>query len=387
MILKEHKKHTELIKPKQGNFGRNEWAIVGAPCADIRALAEAIISNLGSQFQCAYTDAAHPKDESGVALPGVLAAGAVAEYADRINHHVFSFSKSFNAFQFRQIFAEADLVLVNGNHQQANAQVVIIHPKKEASLKRKISQLTKVDLFLLADGEDDLFEFIKTSITGWEQVPVYRLSDTEKIVSFFKNKMETAIPPINGLVLAGGKSLRLGNDKGKINWHGKEQRYYVADLLQIICDRVFISCRQDQQDEMDHQYRTLPDTFNGLGPYGAILSAFREQPDSAWLVVACDLPFLDESILRFLVAHRNPYAVATTFQSSFDSLPEPLITIWEPKSYPALLSFLSQGYSCPRKVLINSNASILQVPKPEALMNVNTPEEYDQAKELLSQKA
>jgi molybdopterin-guanine dinucleotide biosynthesis protein A len=88
-----------------------------------------------------------------------------------------------------------------------------------------------------------------------------------------------------------GKSLRMGYDKSSIEWHGKEQRYYMADLLKQYCDEVFISCRADQQNEMDSHYKTLPDTFVDLGPYGAILSAFREKPDAAWLVVACDLPF------------------------------------------------------------------------------------------------
>ena len=43
---------------------------------------------------------------------------------------------------------------------------------------------------------------------------------------------------IHGLVLAGGKSIRMGHDKSVINWHGKEQRYYIADLLEKFCDEL-----------------------------------------------------------------------------------------------------------------------------------------------------
>jgi len=64
-----------------------------------------------------------------------------------------------------------------------------------------------------------------------------------------------------------------------------------------------------------------------------------------------------------------------------------LITIWEPKSYPALLSFLAQGYSCPRKVLINSEINLLKAPDPEALTNVNTPEELERVKRILQKTA
>ncbi|MFS4428313.1 NTP transferase domain-containing protein [Chryseobacterium sp. S90] len=194
---------------------------------------------------------------------------------------------------------------------------------------------------------------------------------------------ETDFPQLNGLVLAGGKSLRMGNPKDKINWHGKEQRYYAADLLAPFCENVFISCRQDQLEHFDTDYNALTDTFLNMGPFGGILSALRTQRDKAWLVVACDLPLLDKNSLEFLIRSRDAEKAATTYESPFDGLPEPLITIWEPKSYPLLLNFLGLGNTCPRKVLMNSDTLILKPNNPDALMNVNTPEEMTKAKEIL----
>lgn len=194
---------------------------------------------------------------------------------------------------------------------------------------------------------------------------------------------ETDFPRLNGLVLAGGKSRRMGNPKDKINWHGKEQRYYAADLLAPFCEEVFISCRQDQLENFNNDYNALTDTFLDMGPFGGILSALRSQRDKAWLVVACDLPLLDKSALEFLIQSRNPKKAATTYESPFDGLPEPLITIWEPKSYPLLLNFLGSGNTCPRKVLINSDTLILKPNNPDSLMNVNTPEDMAKAQEIL----
>ena len=192
---------------------------------------------------------------------------------------------------------------------------------------------------------------------------------------------------INGLVLAGGKSTRMGRDKSSIPWHGKEQQYHIADILKTLCNEVFISRRKGQEFETNENYKTLVDTYTGIGPYGAILSAFQFQPDVAWLVVACDLPLLDKKTLGYLIANRNEGATATTFQSPHDGLPEPLITIWEPKSYEVLLSYLSNGYTCPRKVLIKSNdVHILQAPDADALMNVNTPEDLARAEQIILQK-
>jgi molybdopterin-guanine dinucleotide biosynthesis protein A len=192
---------------------------------------------------------------------------------------------------------------------------------------------------------------------------------------------------INGLVLAGGKSLRMGRDKSSIPWHGKEQQYYMADILKSLCNEVFISHRKEQELETNENYKILVDTYTGIGPYGAILSAFNFQPDAAWLVVACDLPLLDRKTLEYLITNRNADAIATTFQSPHDGLPEPLIAIWEPKSYEVLLSYLSNGYTCPRKVLIKSNdVHILQPPDGDALMNVNTTEDFAKAEQIILQK-
>ncbi|RLJ31540.1 molybdopterin-guanine dinucleotide biosynthesis protein A [Chryseobacterium sp. 7] len=194
---------------------------------------------------------------------------------------------------------------------------------------------------------------------------------------------ETDFPKLNGLVLAGGKSVRMGNPKDKINWHGKEQRYFAADLLTPFCDEVFISCRQDQLGNFNPEYNALTDTFLNMGPFGGILSALRSQRDKAWLVVACDLPLLDKNSLEFLIQSRDPEKAATTYESPFDGLPEPLITIWEPKSYPLLLNFLGIGNTCPRKVLINSDTLILKPANPDSLMNVNTPEDMAKAQKIL----
>lgn len=194
---------------------------------------------------------------------------------------------------------------------------------------------------------------------------------------------ENNFPKLNGLVLAGGKSQRMGNPKDKINWHGKEQRYFAADLLAPFCNEVFISCRKDQLENFDQNYNALTDTFLNMGPFGGILSALRSQRDKAWLVVACDLPLLDKKSLEFLIENRNIEKAATTYESPFDGLPEPLITIWEPKSYPLLLNFLGSGITCPRKVLISSDTLILKPGNPDSLMNVNTPEDMTKAQEIL----
>ena len=384
MISNGHKKHTDLTRPAFGIFHRNEWALVGGPCTAIKLLADQVIKALSAGYKCGYVDTTHNDDITS--LPGRLPSGAALDYTDMVNYRQLNYSAEFNSFKLRETFSPLDLVLVNGNHHRAKAQVVIINKNKIASLQKRVDQLGNVQLILLSEDADEVFDFIKEAVPNWKSLPTYRLDETGEIINFFENQMQLAKPALNGLVLAGGKSERMGFDKASLSWHGKEQRYYMADLLKTICTDVFISCRDNQLIELNDEYKGLPDTFTGLGPYGAILSAFREKPDNAWLVVASDLPLIDAETLQHLIDNRNSSSIATAFQNESQGFPEPLITIWEPKSYPILLSFLAQGYSCPRKALINSDVTIINPPDQAALTNVNTPEELDKIKRLLHQK-
>ncbi len=192
------------------------------------------------------------------------------------------------------------------------------------------------------------------------------------------------IPLLNGLVLAGGKSSRMGEDKGVMQWFGKEHRYFLADMLTPFCNSVYISCREDQKDELVHNhYQCIPDAYPGCGPLGAILSAFQANHRAAWLVVACDLPLLNQGVIQQLVNERDAARIATSFKSPHDHLPEPLLAIWEPAAREFLLQSLSNQIRCPRKVLNEKNTKIVIPEYPEALLNANTPEDASRAKRML----
>lgn len=370
----KHQKHADITRPAYGSFNRNEWAIIGTPCGNIQLLAKQLINTLSEKWKVAYVDADH--NEPTVRSPqSFVDAGAAMEYTDKITHHRFDLKEEMDAFQYRAMFNNVDAVIVNGNHFKAKQQIIVIDPKKEESLSRKLDRLTDVQLILMMEGLTEPYSFLKENIQNFHGIPVLKFTDVEGIAAFFNNKLKAAIPPINGLVLAGGKSQRMGKDKGMLDFHGMPQRQFMAQLLSHFCEKTYLSCRSDQVNDLEGNLPSLPDTFTGLGPMGAILSAFREQPDVAWLVVACDLPLLDKATLDFLVKNRNPSKMATTLRSPVNNFPEPLVTIWEPRSYPILLQFLAQGYSCPRKALINSPIELLEAPNGQALRNVNTPEE------------
>ncbi len=196
---------------------------------------------------------------------------------------------------------------------------------------------------------------------------------------------------INGLVLAGGHSRRMGQPKSLLEYHGKPQYQYVAELLSGFCEQVFISCRAEQQDLFAGYVTILDSTIYGdIGPLNGVLSAFSTQlPESfelsgsslrAWFVLGCDYPLLEKSDLEQLVRERNPSSVATVFANPETQFLEPLLGIYEAKAGPLLLEWLQQGNESLRRFLENVPVERVIPQHPSCLKSVDTPEEFQRIK-------
>lgn len=194
--------------------------------------------------------------------------------------------------------------------------------------------------------------------------------------------------PLFGLVLAGGASTRMQRDKATLAYHGTTQLEWASELLSAVCTTTFVSVRPDQRAEpVRARFAQIVDRAPGAGPLAGIVAALQEHPQAAWLVVACDLPFLTEATLRHLIEHRDPSCIATAYRSAHDGLPEPLCAIWEPAAREPAATQLASGKACPRKFLINANVRLLDLPQPRALDNVNTTSEFDAATRALQATA
>ena len=372
-------KHNKLARPND----IPEWAISGTDCNTIKLFAEEVIGALSKDYKVAYADAEHANEE-GLNYPSArIRKGGFAEYTLNNSLNQLTFNKESADFSFREYFSKADIILINGNHFNGSAQILVIDKKKIESLRKKTSKLSNVELILIKE-EVEIFDFLHEVIPNILSIPTFSLSDINNIIKFFKERLAANKPVINGLILAGGKSIRLGIDKTNIKWHNQNQRSYLFELLSEYCTKTFIS--ESKESLNSEGFPIIVDSFTGLGPYGAILSAFREHPSVAWLVIACDLPLFDKKAVAYLIQQRNPAAIATAYESPRDGSPEPLAAIWEPKSYPILLSYLAKGYSCPRKVLIKSDVNLIKPILPESLKNVNTPEDFNEVKELIKNK-
>lgn len=198
--------------------------------------------------------------------------------------------------------------------------------------------------------------------------------------------MTGGTPVLHGLVLAGGRSSRMGRDKAAlVHPDGRTLARRCHDLLADAgCAQVMLSLRHDQP---------LPPGFADLaqvgvvrdpaglscGPLAGMLAAMRLRPAADWLVLACDLPRLDLTTLAHLIASRMPDEAFLAYRSEFDGLPEPLCAIYAAGALPLLEQSLLDGVHCPRKLLIRHACRLLDPLIPRALDNANTPGDWQTA--------
>src|SRR5260370_25025614 len=196
----------------------------------------------------------------------------------------------------------------------------------------------------------------------------------------------TALPaaPVSGLILAGGSSWRMHRDKAALQYRGKSQLDRAFESAARHVARVFVSVRANQTaDPTRAQRPMIVDSVAGEGPIVGIRSPLAPHPEAAWLVLACDLPFLSDAALSQLLRERDLAGLATAYRSTHDGLPQPLSAIWEPGAAAALESYQAGGGHCPRKFLIRHAVLRLEPQDRRALDNVNTPEEYAEARAAL----
>lgn len=188
---------------------------------------------------------------------------------------------------------------------------------------------------------------------------------------------------LSGLVLAGGRSARMGVDKATlVHPDGRSLVIRCRDLLlEAGCDPVVISLRHDQEIPAGLEESEIvrdPEGASG-GPMVGIVSGMRLRPASDWLVLACDLPRLDVETLTNLVVSKLSEEKFLSYSSEFDGLPEPLCALYAQDALPILEQAQGDGFHCPRKILIRHGCRLLESVTPRALDNANTPEDWEAA--------
>jgi molybdenum cofactor guanylyltransferase len=182
-----------------------------------------------------------------------------------------------------------------------------------------------------------------------------------------------------GLILAGGKSSRMGFDKALIDFHGEPQVTWLHRVLQSFCERVFVS---GSPSKIDGDFNFIEDQYETGGPLNGILSAFNLHPQASWLVVPVDMPRLNDEVVAFLLKRRDEKKMATCFAHANNNMVEPLPVILESPAFPILLDRFRRGHSSLNSFLKSVDSGKICPLDEGWLASVNSPDQlttFDQS--------
>lgn len=115
--------------------------------------------------------------------------------------------------------------------------------------------------------------------------------------------MDTKTKPINAYILAGGKSSRMGTDKGLLLFEGKAMILYVIEQMQPIFDNLVIVSNNPEYEKFGLE--VIPDLIKDIGPAGGIYTALKHSKTKLNFMVSCDMPFITKEAIVFIIENTN----------------------------------------------------------------------------------
>ena len=193
---------------------------------------------------------------------------------------------------------------------------------------------------------------------------------------------------ISGIILAGGKSSRLGKDK-VFEVIGKEtlieravrQLAELNELIVVTSERVaplLDACRL--------RARIVKDVHIGQGPMGGLHAGLLAASNDYSLVVACDMPFLNYDLLCYMIGLRHGYDLIVPRVSG---MPEPLHAVYSKSCLPAIERRLSEGRPMVYSLLEGVRVRFVEQeevekfdPRHLSFFNINSTADIDKAREM-----
>jgi molybdopterin-guanine dinucleotide biosynthesis protein A len=196
---------------------------------------------------------------------------------------------------------------------------------------------------------------------------------------------------VEGFILVGGRSSRMGTDKSRLQFAGQTSVERIAAELCTLTSR--ISLVGSSRAGFDPDLRVVPDTHQQWGALGGIHAALGACVSDWALIVACDLPFVTRDLCSRLLTLSQPESPEAVVPIQPDGRPQPLCALY--RREPCRLEaeqLIASGEHTPRALLANVKTRWV---RPEELsdlpgaenffFNVNTPEDYERAKQMLLQ--
>jgi molybdenum cofactor guanylyltransferase len=182
---------------------------------------------------------------------------------------------------------------------------------------------------------------------------------------------------LTGIILAGGKSSRLGSDKGLFEFNGKKLIEYPLNVLRKYCSELIISANDSNYEQFGEI--VVADEIPDKGPVGGITSCLKKSTGNWNLVLACDMPFINQAFIDYLLENLEGHSGVVPFHHGWM---EPLAAVYH-KNLTALFSdALKNNDLSLYQIVQSSNIPLLPVENlllefPQLFSNFNTPSDLE----------
>lgn len=192
---------------------------------------------------------------------------------------------------------------------------------------------------------------------------------------------------VTGVVLAGGQSSRMGQDKSLLPLNGKPAITHICEALAAVCDDLIIISNTPEK----YGFLDLPiykDVSTGKGPLAGLHAAMHHHQSDAYLLTACDMPFIESEIYSFLIEQLKENDAIVPLYGNYK---QPLAAVYRRNVLPHIASLLRNDQLKMAMLLENIKVKYqVNFPFTEEVVkkhffNMNHPEEYEQAKQWIKQ--
>jgi molybdopterin-guanine dinucleotide biosynthesis protein A len=190
---------------------------------------------------------------------------------------------------------------------------------------------------------------------------------------------------ISGILLAGGKSSRMGENKAFLRFAGKQLFRYPLGVLESLCDDIHISAPEGIFPP-GMPYPVIPDSYTGKGPLAGIYSCLGEIRHEMAVVLSCDIPFISTELITMLLNSMGDSTVIAG--KNADGFPEPLAGVYAKSLRPLIGELLLENRLKMSDFLEIAGAVLVDINKEgfdakRLYYNVNTKHDLERLNDFL----
>jgi molybdopterin-guanine dinucleotide biosynthesis protein A len=188
---------------------------------------------------------------------------------------------------------------------------------------------------------------------------------------------------ITGILLAGGKSKRMGQEKGELILGRKKLLEYPLGVLEAVCDEILISSCKELDLAVDH--KVVCDEIEGIGPLGGILTCLGKSTNEINVVLSYDMPMVNQELIEYLISNSPGWDIVLPAMSP--EKPEPLCGIYRKSVLEVLQQMVKNQQFAVHGALPLTRSQVLTIDpgmpfyRPGLFMNINRPADLEHLQE------